>query len=93
LSHRLVVNVKKSGCDVYVGRPTKWGNPFSHQNNTTAQFLVATKEEAIRKFRTWLLGQPELVEEAKRELRGKTLGCYCAPSECHADVLAEIANS
>jgi Domain of unknown function (DUF4326) len=28
----------------------------------------------------------------KRELRGKTLLCYCHPKRCHADVLAKIAD-
>jgi len=94
LNHPLVRNVKREGCDVYVGRPTKWGNPFSHQNNTTAEFIVATREDAILEFEKWFKRQPELVEAAKKELRGKTLGCYCAPKSCHADVLlAAIANS
>ena len=26
------------------------------------------------------------------ELKGKVLGCWCAPQACHGDTLAELAN-
>ena len=87
-----VVNRRFEMFEVYVGRPSKWGNPFSHKDGTLAQFKVATRAEAISKFREWFLAQPELVAAAKRELRGKILGCWCKPLACHADVLAEVAN-
>lgn len=78
--------------DVYVGRPSPFGNPFSHKTGTLAEFQVATKEEAIRRFEKWLLEQPALVARVKRQLRGKVLGCWCKPGPCHGDVLARIAN-
>jgi hypothetical protein len=40
----------------------------------------------------WLLQQPPLLERARNELRGKRLGCWCAPHYCHGWVLAAIAN-
>lgn len=91
---RWVVHCKKEPFDVYIGRGrgSQWGNPFSHQEGTQAKFKVETREEAIAHFREWLLRQPELVERAKRELRGKVLGCWCHPKACHGDVLAEVAN-
>lgn len=87
------VHCKREPFDVYVGRPSPWGNPFSHKVGTRAQFRVETREEAIAMFREWLRGQPELVERARRELRGKVLGCWCKPAACHGDVLVEVANS
>jgi hypothetical protein len=79
---------------VYVGRPSKWGNPFTHiPSGTLAKFVVSSRKEAIQKYREWLMDQPELVQAAKRELRGKDLVCHCAPKACHADVLLEVANS
>jgi len=77
---------------VYVGRPTKWGNPFSHQNGTLAEFKVATRDEAVDAYERWLVEQPDLVAAAKRELRGKPLVCWCSPAKCHATVLARVAN-
>ena len=72
--------------------PGPWGNPFSHLNGTLAKFKVATRDEAVAKYEEWLLSQPELVEKAKKELKGKILGCWCHPQSCHGDVLAKIAN-
>lgn len=95
MSHPLVVHCKKAAHDVYVGRPSKWGNPFSHLPNSAAAWRVNTREEAIERYRAWIcdIEQEALRDEARRTLRGKVLGCWCSPLPCHADVLAQIANS
>lgn len=68
---------------VYVGRPSKWKNPWISSNYTAT--------EAFRHY--WPEKFPGLVKEAKKELKGKNLACWCKLSEpCHADVLLEIAN-
>jgi len=81
---------------VYVGRPTKWGNPFSFQSNTTAPHNVASREEAVAAFRNWIMldrpYQNGLRAQAKVELKGKDLVCWCSPASCHAEVWMEIAN-
>jgi hypothetical protein len=88
-----VVHCKKEPYDVYIGRPSKWGNPFSHlEKETTAKFKTATREEAIEKYAEWLLTQDELLLVLKQELKGKILGCWCSPKKCHGDVLLELAN-
>ena len=87
-----VVHCKKSPYDVYIGRPTIWGNPYSHKAGTAAKFLVASREEAIASYEAWLLSKPGLVALVKQELRGKVLGCWCHPQACHGDVLSRIAN-
>ena len=71
---------------VYVGRPTKWGNPF-------IVGVHGKQGECVELFARDIESRPELVEAAKRELRGKHLVCWCAPRACHADVLLAIANS
>jgi len=78
---------------VYVGRPSKWGNPFSHLGHSTAQFNVLTREDAIAAYRAWILNQPLLIKQAQEELRGRDLVCWCSPKECHGEVLLEIANA
>lgn len=96
-----VVHCKRAKYDVYIGRGNcpvtgkrgEWGNPFSHQSTSVAQFKVATRDEAVSAYRDWLLSQPALVEKAKRELKGKVLACWCAPQNCHGRVLVDIANS
>ena len=93
MSHPLVVHVRKSPFDVYVGRPSDFGNPFSEKPGTLAKYRVKTRAIAIARYEEWLLSQPELVARVKKELRGKILSCWCAPKDCHAEVLAKIAES
>ena len=69
---------------VFVGRPSKWGNPFKIGRD-------GTREEVIAKYREWMLGNEELLE-ALPELKGKDLYCFCSPLPCHADILLELAN-
>lgn len=77
-----VVHVKREAYDVYVGRPSRWGNPFSHKPGTKARYRVADRTEAIASYRRWLweeirAGRVQLEELAA--LDGKTLGCWCSP--------------
>jgi hypothetical protein len=48
--------------------------------------------ECIELYERWLLENEELMA-ALPELRGKVLGCWCAPRPCHGDVLARLANA
>jgi len=81
-----VVHCKKSNYDVYIGRPSIWGNPFRIGKD-------GDKADRIRKYRDWIMSQPELVARAKKELRGRTIACWCKPEACHGDILAEIADA
>ncbi len=85
MAHELVVHCKRAAHDVYIGRPSKWGNPFVIGRD-------GTRDEVVARYEAWLLEQPELVA-ALPELAGKTLGCWCAPRACHGDVLARLANA
>jgi hypothetical protein len=87
-----VVHCKKEPFDVYVGRPTKWGNPFSHKAGTLAKYQVRTREDAVSKYREWILNNPTLMKDLP-ELKGKTLSCWCKPLACHGDILLELANA
>ena len=84
-----VVHCKKSDYDVYIGRPSKWGNPFSHRDDTLAEFKISNRAEAIQKYEEWILKQPHLMG-ALHELKGKTLGCWCSPKPCHGHVLSKL---
>ncbi len=88
-----IVHCKKSKYDVYIGRPSKWGNPYTHiQDKTTkAEFIVNTREEAITKYKEYILnGEGKHLLNDLHELKNKTLGCWCSPQSCHGDVLIEI---
>lgn len=80
----LVVHCKRSPHDVYIGRPTKWGNPFMIGRD-------GNRTQVVEKYRQYLLSNDDLRAQLT-ELRGKVLGCWCAPDACHGDVLAEMAN-
>tara|TARA_Y100001935_G_C17197538_1_gene453321 strand:+ start:315 stop:644 length:330 start_codon:yes stop_codon:yes gene_type:complete len=87
-----IVHFKKAPYDVYIARPSKWGNPYSRKPGI-AKFKVTTTAEAIRLHREWVLNQPDYVEEIKKHLRGKVLGCWCDnPYTCHGYILWQIAN-
>ena len=79
-----VVNVRRTKADVYIGRPSKFGNPFAMRGEDTRDAVVA-------QYRVWLHAQLKagaITLDELRALDGKTLGCYCAPKKCHGDVLA-----
>ena len=82
--HKMVVNWKVSPFDVYIGRGTKWGNPY-HIGKDGDRDEVCDKYIALRG------ADPAFVEMVKRELAGKVLGCSCFPLRCHGDWLAEVA--
>lgn len=73
------------GRGIFIGRPSKFGNPFVIGKH-------GTREEVIRSFEVWLRAKPELMAAVKKELRGVDLVCFCAPLPCHGDILLKIAN-
>lgn len=85
IENRYVVHCRRAHYDIYVGRPSKWGNPFEIGDD-------GDRETVINKYRDWILTQPHLLV-ALPELKGKVLGCWCAPESCHAEVLVEMANA
>ena len=76
-----VVNIRREDCDIYIGRPSKWGNPFAIGRD-------GTREEVIAKYKEYIRRRPRLIEDLREEA-GETLGCFCAPLPCHGDVLLE----
>ena len=64
---------------IYIGRGSKWGNPFVVGKD-------GTREEVIEKYAHWIFTQPHLMNSL-HEIRGKNLVCFCAPLMCHGNVL------
>jgi hypothetical protein len=80
---------------VYVGRAMHrggWHLDGSPLANPFRPAAVGSRDEMMRRYREHLLSRPDLVAIA-RQLRGKRLGCWCAPLPCHAEVIAEIADA
>ena len=63
---------------VYVGRPSRWGNPFR------VGVQVTTAAEAVSRFKAETL--PSWSPEWIASLRGRDLMCWCRPGDpCHGD--------
>lgn len=77
---------------IYIGRPSKYGNPFSSKNG------LLTKEECVAKHRVFLyssiIENPSLFLEIKHDLLGKDVACWCKhpkrPKACHGDTFKLI---
>jgi hypothetical protein len=96
-----VVHCRKEPYDLYIGRrvgrfglpQSRWANPFP--------LAMGTREEVIEAFRTHLMSRPDLLA-ALPELKGKRLGCWCAPLGgvtaddpliCHGQVIAQLTDA
>ena len=99
-----VVHVNREPFDSYIGHsvrrrpdlePCGFGNPFRPARGER------DASGAVQQYRAWIMGQPQLLARLP-ELRGKTLGCWCAPLGgltgdlnghiCHGEILAALAD-
>ena len=78
----IVINGKKDIYDVYIGRGSKWGNPFRIGRD-------GTRKEVIQMYEKWLRRNKKLMNDIG-ELEDKILGCFCKPLPCHGDVLVKL---
>lgn len=83
---------------IYVGRPSKWGNPWRIGERHPADGHRLSREEVVEWYRNAL---PRMLlakdDEGNiilniQELKGKDLVCWCSPLLCHGDILLEVAN-
>lgn len=90
---------------IFVGRPTKWGNPFKIGDTLKGEEIGCSNATPIELKQRWQVvlayefylsndvGDKNLKLLAKQELKGKNLACWCKEGEeCHADILLKIAN-
>lgn len=98
----LVVNLRRSHYDVYIGRAGKgqsgyFGNPVAvGRDCPICDEIHDTGEETLPCYEIYLqarlVADPEFKQRVDK-LRGKTLGCFCKPKPCHGDVLASYVDS
>lgn len=98
-----VVNYKKEKYDIYIGtgkcpktgKLSKWANPYTFcpNENTPTQFVCADRRETIEKYIVWFFKNINLVQTARKELRGRILGSNCKPEMCHGDFLAQFVEN
>lgn len=83
-----VVNIRVEPFDVYIGRPSQFGNPY-------ALSVVKDRARCIELYRDFFQRQilnDRHFRRAVLKLAGKRLGCYCKPAACHGDVIAAWVN-
>jgi len=87
VSFTRVVNVHHEHCDVWVGRPSIWGNPFHTKPGED-------RLEVIERYKRWFCGRlrDPVFRAATTALRGKIIGCACVPKMCHAHIIAAWLN-
>ena len=84
---------------VYIGRGSRWGNPYrigdKHQGQVIDRNLACELFEKNTLERL-LKSDASRVREGRvpfmRQLKGKTLVCFCKPLRCHGDILAAIVD-
>jgi hypothetical protein len=96
LTKTKVVHCKKERFDIYIGRPSVFGNPFRVGED-------GDNDQCVEKFRQWIKGDAyQDIEPNRRKmilenihlLKDRILGCWCKPyKSCHGDVLAEMADA
>lgn len=77
-----IVHCKKEPYDVYIGRPSKWGNPYIIGKDGTREEVIKKYEEHVRSSKILMRALPSL--------EGKVLGCWCPPRPCHGEVLIKL---
>ncbi len=86
-----VVNLYKEPYDEYIGRPRKgetsiWHNPF-------IVGVHGERGECVKLYETYIrdkLESGEIPLKELKKLKGKRLGCFCKPQDCHGDVLVKL---
>lgn len=91
-----LVNRKKKRGTVYIGRGSRFGNPFSHKEGTKATWVVESREAAVAAFEEWARNsqdkQAKYLRDSLYMLNGEVLECFCAPLACHGDVLVRMVH-
>lgn len=78
--NNLIQWAESEGKYVRIDRRTEWGNPFEIPDDGDRDTVIAAYAEH------YLPHKPSLLEKLP-SLRGKVLGCWCAPERCHGDIL------
>jgi len=77
-----VVNKYRDKYDVYIGRPSVFGNPYSVHEFGRDKAITMYEKHFLEK-----IGQDETFRKEVMTLKDKTLGCFCKPKSCHGDII------
>jgi len=80
-----VINIKKGKCDIYIGRPSIFGNPYTIGRD-------GDRNEVVKQYKIYFYDRIEKDKDFKESiswLKGKKIGCYCYPLPCHGDIIVK----
>lgn len=75
-------------CDAYIDRRSPFGNPYQIGRDGDRKQVL----EKYRAYFKWKIEDPWFRGQV-HNLKGKILGCWCTPDECHGDVIIEYLNA
>jgi hypothetical protein len=85
IDEALINWAEAEGRFVRIDRKTEWGNPFEMPQD-------GNRPEVVSKFTKFYIPHKSGLLSKISSLRGKVLGCWCHPEECHGHVIADIVN-
>lgn len=79
---------------VYIGRPSKWGNPFKIEGDQTREISIQRYAHglinAIQKRNPSFIQDLQKLEAHLIEHQKLNLICWCAPLPCHGDLIKQV---
>lgn len=84
---------------VYIGRVQQFNTPFDNGGYFGNPFKITgstTREESLKLFSMYFhkrLDKDPEFKKAVLKLKGKVLGCFCAPLSCHGDIIVEYLDN
>lgn len=81
--YKYVPNTELKNQPVYIGRGSKWGNPFVIGTH-------GTRDQVCDKYEVWFkeqIASGKITQADLKSLIGKDLICFCAPLRCHGQTI------
>ena len=93
-----LLNIKDYSEDdfIFIGRPSIFGNPYSHKEKSQAKYITETRDESIEMYRKHLDENPHIIDSLLKELQESNtnkIGCFCVPKKCHGEILIEAVEN
>lgn len=81
--------------DIYAGRPSILGNPYTHLTNTGVHscYRVMCRDDAVQKYEEYAWRRMQMdtkFREALLACAGKRVACWCHPLNCHVHAIARL---
>lgn len=81
---------KRTPQDVYIGRPSVFGNPMKILHESKRERRIA-----VEFFDDWVRNDPGFIAQRTRDAiralpEDAVLVCWCAPKQCHGDMIIKL---